>query len=137
MYETEKQIVYENSDFDEDIARLVAMLKEDKNQPRLFPRFNGIYGISMGADVLVSYLHYRLKLPALKAPTPNSLLVDDIIDSGDTMSHYAKKGYFIVSLFCNPRKSIVKPNIWLHEKLEKWIHFPWEAPEDGDDRLER
>ena len=60
-----------------------------------------------------------------------------IIDSGDTMSHYAKKGYFIVSLFYNPRKSIVRPNIWLHEKLEKWIHFPWEAPEDGDDRLER
>ena len=135
MYETEKWIVYEDEDFNEDVIKLVEMLKEDKNQLCLFPRFDGIYGISMGADVLVAYLHYRLKLPALKAPTKNSLLVDDIIDTGDTMSHYAKKGYFIISLFCNPRKSIVKPNIWLHEKTDKWIHFMWEGPEDGDDRL--
>jgi hypoxanthine phosphoribosyltransferase len=135
MYETEKFLVYEQKDFEEDVERLAKMLA-DGDQIPLFLRFDGIYGIPAGGNVLATYLHYRLKLPLLQAPTRNSLVVDDIVDSGKTMAHYIEKGMFCLSLFYR-RQSPWVPNIWLHEKTDKWIHFPWEAPEDGDDRLAR
>lgn len=135
MYETEKWLVYEHDDFYEDIEILVKKLVEYQNQPKqfsLFPsgRFDGVYGIPAGGLVLAVYLHYRLKLPLMLAPTEHTLVVDDIVDIGDSMSHYAKKEYFIVSLFYNPKKSIIKPNIWLREKQNKWVRFPWEGEEE-------
>lgn len=137
MYETEKWLVYEQDDFLEDVEILVKKLTEYKHQPTqlsLFShiKFDGVYGIPAGGLVLAVYLYYRLKLPLLLAPTENTLVVDDIVDVGDMMSHYAKKGYFIVSLFYNPSKSIVKPNIWLREKQDKWIRFPWEGSEEHE-----
>lgn len=140
MYETEKWLVYEHDDFYEDMGVLVKKLVEYQRQPEqslLFTRrrFDGVYGIPAGGLILAVHLHYRLKLPLLLAPTPDSLVVDDIVDNGLTMSHYIAKGIFTVSLFYR-ENGIWKPDLWLHEKQDKWIHFPWEAPEDGDDRLE-
>lgn len=135
MYETEKWLVYEQQDFEADVEDLAKRLSNGAQMP-LFKRFDGIYGIPAGGNVLATYLHYRLKLPLLAAPTRNSLVVDDIVDSGKTIAHYIEKGNFCVALFYN-RQSSWEPNIWLHEKIDKWIHFPWEAPEDGDDRLAR
>lgn len=148
MRETEKWVIYEQEDFDKDIIILVEKLrliigrisKEElkatvRGKQIILPlpfKIDGIFAPMVGGNVPATYLHYRLKLPYLAAPTGNSLVFDDIVDKGDQLVHYAKKGNLIVSLFYN-RKSIVEPHIWLHEKLEKWIHFPWEDPEDGDD----
>ncbi|MEK7087418.1 MAG: hypothetical protein AAB648_01565 [Patescibacteria group bacterium] len=133
MYETEKWLVYEHDDFYKDIELLVKNLTEyeKNNQLSLFTsgRFDGIYGIPAGGLVLAVYLHYRLKLPLMLAPTESTLVVDDIVDTGFTMSHYISKGNFTVALFC--RKGCNrKPNIWLREKEEKWVRFPWEGEEE-------
>lgn len=135
MYLTEKNIVYEWSDFFEDLEILVDKLKAENLKP-LFPDygFDGIYGIPAGGLVLATCLHYQLKLPLLLAPTPKTLIIDDIADSGKTLSHYVEKGNFSVTLFYN-RISIVKPNIWLREKFNNlYVIFPWEGE---DDRLAR
>jgi len=94
-------------------------------RPRFFKHFNGVYGIPAGGLVLATYLHYRLSLPLLLAPTKDTLVVDDIVDSGQTMSHYIIKGNFTASLFYK-NNSLHEPHIWLREKTDKWIHFPWE-----------
>lgn len=133
MYETEKWLVYEHDDFYEDIAILVEKLTEyqkPKNIPLFFRgQFDGVYGIPAGGLVLAVYLHYRLKLPLMLAPTENTLVVDDIVDTGFTMSHYISKGNFTVALFCK-EGGRWKPSIWLREKTDKWICFPWEGEEE-------
>lgn len=136
MYETEDWLVYEHDDFCEDMEMLVRKLKEyvENSQPPLFVSggFDGVYGIPAGGLVLAVYLHYRLKLPLMLAPTESSLVVDDIVDTGFTMSHYISKGNFTVALFSKVGCRW-KPNIWLREKTDKWIRFPWE----GDEEYER
>ena len=134
MYETEKWLVYEHDDFYEDVEILVKKLMERQQQPSqlslLSPiKFDGIYGIPAGGLVLAVYLHYRLKLPLLLAPTENTLVVDDIVDTGFTMSHYISKGNFTLALFCK-EGGRWRPNIWLREKQEKWVRFPWEGEEE-------
>src|SRR3989344_1823547 len=131
MYETEKWLVYEHDDFLEDVEILVKKLMERQESPSLFPsvKFDGVYGIPAGGLVLAVYLHYRLKLPILLAPTENTLVVDDIVDKGFSMSHYMSKGNFTVTLFCK-KGGQWRPSIWLREKREKWVRFPWEGEEE-------
>ena len=133
MYETENWLVYEQDDFYEDVGILVEKLIEYEKQKQLslfsFGRFDGVYGIPAGGLVLAVYLHYRLKLPLLLAPTENTLVVDDIVDTGFTMSHYISKGNFTVALF-SKEGGRWKPNIWLREKSDKWICFPWGGEEE-------
>lgn len=133
MYETEDWLVYEHDDFCEDMEMLVRKLKEyvENSQLPLFVSggFDGVYGIPAGGLVLAVYLHYRLKLPLMLAPTKSSLVVDDIVDTGFTMSHYISKGNFTVALFSKVGGRW-KPNIWLREKTDKWIRFPWEGDEE-------
>lgn len=138
MYETEKWLVYEHDDFYEDIAMLVKKLTEYQKQKNFslfsYNQFDGIYGIPAGGLVLAVYLHYRLKLPLMLAPTENTLVVDDIVDTGFTMSHYISKGNVTVSLFFKVGGRF-KPTIWLREKNEKWICFPWEGEEEYEGML--
>jgi len=134
MYETEKWLVYEHDDFYEDVEILVKKLMERQQQPNQLSllssvKFDGIYGIPAGGLVLAVYLHYRLKLPLLLAPTENTLVVDDIVDTGFTMSHYISKGNFTLALFCK-EGGRWRPNIWLREKYYKWVRFPWEGEEE-------
>ena len=136
MYETEKLVIYEQKDFEKDVEKLIKIMIDINGPLPFFCHFDGIYGIPAGGLILAVYLHHRLDLPLLLAPTKNSLVVDDIVDNGLSMSHYITKGNFTVSLFYR-ENGIWKPDIWLHKKIDKWVHFPWEAPEDGDDRLAR
>ena len=104
MYETEKWLVYEEVDFYEDVEILVEKLTKCQTQSRQFSLFSGegfdgIYGIPAGGLVPAVYLHYRLKLPLMLAPTERTLVVDDIVDTGLTMSHYISKGNFTVGEF--------------------------------------
>jgi hypothetical protein len=154
MYETEKWLVYEDEDFEEDVPIIVEALRpftKQSKQQRLNERkivsqillpfahryIDSIFVIPEGGNVLGTYVHYRLKLPLLRNPadiTEHTAIGDDIVDTGKTMAKYATKGNLAFALFYH-RQSIIVPDIWRHEKLEKWIHFMWEAPEDGDDRI--
>lgn len=127
------EVVYETEDFFEDLATLVERLKPEVIWPILSGRyFDGIYGIEEGGSVLRACLHYRLGLPSLLAPTRRSLIVDDIADSGKTLSHYSDRGMFIATIFYHKR-SVVVPNVWLREKEDKWVRFElWEGLEDKD-----
>lgn len=133
-YNGKTELVYEPDDFFEDLAILVERLSPENLWPILNGQyFDGVYGIPAGGTVLAVCLHYRLGLPLLLAPTKRSIIAEDIVDSGKTISHYIEKGMFCVSLFCN-RKSICEPNIWVREKesdVYSWVRFVlWEGMED-------
>ena len=88
--------------------------------------FDGVYGIPRGGLILAVLLSHKLELPMLLAPTSKSLVVDDIADTGKTLQHFHDIGTFIVTLYYH-QQSLIMPSLWLHEKGDKWVVFPWEV----------
>ena len=90
-----------------------------------FLEFSGIYGIPRGGLCLAVALSHKLKINLISEPKKNSLIVDDIYETGitlKTLKHLEGARFFV--LF-----SKVRPIWWnsvhISEKSE-WIVFPWE-----------
>ncbi len=116
---------YTCQEFEQDVEMIMAKLKERG----LEKAFKDIYGPPAGGLTLAVYLHYRLDIPLLldeSEITVRTLIVDDIADTGKTLFIYAYRGNFIITLFYK-RHGLYVPDIWLREKKEKYIHFPWEV----------
>ncbi len=130
-----RDIYYLWEDFEADKEKIVKTILQENgnNRNNLHQKFDGIHGIEMGGVVLAICLHYRLGLPIIRTKkeiTERTLIVDDIADSGHTLSPYYKRN-FIVTLFKNPN-SKVEPNIWMREKEpDTYIYFPWEERGSG------
>ena len=96
------------------------------NKCKIF-EFSGIYGIPRGGLCLAVALSHKLKINLISEPIKNSLIVDDIYETGitlKTLKHIEGAMFFV--LF-----SKVSPTWWnsvhISEKSE-WIVFPWENP---------
>lgn len=88
--------------------------------------FDGIYGIPRGGLPLAVKLSNLLSLPLIinnKEITKKTLIVDDISDTGRTLEPF--KDHFIVTIYYHKQSTVI-PNIWIFEKTDKWIIFPWE-----------
>ena len=86
---------------------------------------SGIYGIPRGGLCLAVALSHKLKINLLSEPIRNSLIVDDVYETGFTLKplkHVEGAMFFV--LF-----SKITPTWWnsvhISEKNE-WIVFPWE-----------
>ena len=86
--------------------------------------FTAIYGIPRGGLSMSLYLSHLLSLPVADCPCKADLICDDISDSGKTLRKYKDK--FIVTIYYH-KQSDVEPDIWIYEKKDKWIQFPWEV----------
>ena len=89
--------------------------------------FSGIYGIPRGGLCLAVALSHKLKINLISEPIKNSLIVDDIYETGITLKAFKHiEGAMFFVLF-----SKVSPTWWnsvqISEKNE-WIVFPWENP---------
>jgi len=92
-----------------------------------FLEFSGIYGIPRGGLCLAVALSHKLKINLISEPIKNSLIVDDIYETGITLKTFKNiEGAMFFVLF-----SKVSPTWWnsvhISEKGE-WIVFPWENP---------
>ena len=92
-----------------------------------FLEFSGIYGIPRGGLCLAVALSHKLKINLIKEPIKNSLIVDDVYETGVTLNNFKDiEGAMFFVLF-----SKVSPTWWnsvhISEKNE-WIVFPWENP---------
>ena len=92
-----------------------------------------IYGIPRGGLVLATYLSYRLDIPLKQLVTNDkTLIVDDIVDTGKTLNYINAKiqpiKCFTASIYYH-RQSIIEPDIWLYEKKDEFVKFPWETEE--------
>ena len=90
-----------------------------------FKEFSGIYGIPRGGLCLAVALSHKLKINLISEPKKNSLIVDDVYETGITLNNLKNiEGAMFFVLFS---KSI--PTWWnsvfISEKSE-WIVFPWE-----------
>ena len=90
-----------------------------------FFEFSGIYGIPRGGLCLAVALSHKLKINLISEPIKNSLIVDDIYETGITLNTFKDiDGAMFFVLF-----SKIKPTWWntVYVSEEKeWIVFPWE-----------
>ena len=105
------------SDFDRSVVYIANKCK--------FLEFSGIYGVPRGGLCLAVALSHKLKINLISEPKKNSLIVDDVYETGITLNNLKDiEGAMVFVLF-----SKIKPTWWntvfISEKCE-WIVFPWE-----------
>ena len=105
------------SDFDKSVLHIANKCESLK--------FSGIYGVPRGGLCLAVALSHKLKVNLISKPRKNSLIIDDVYDTGITLNNFKDiEGAMFFVLF-----SKVKPTWWntvfISEKSE-WIFFPWE-----------
>ena len=105
------------SEFDKSVDHIANKCK--------FSEFSGIYGIPRGGLCLAVALSHKLKINLISQPIKNSLIVDDVYETGITLSTFKDiEGAMFYVLF-----SKIEPTWWntvfMSEKRE-WIVFPWE-----------
>ena len=90
-----------------------------------FKDFSGIYGVPRGGLCLAVALSHKLKIELISKPKKNSLIVDDVYETGLTLTTFKDiEGAVFFVLF-----SKIKPTWWntvFISKKSQWIVFPWE-----------
>ena len=90
-----------------------------------FKEFSGIYGVPRGGLCLAVALSHKLKIELISEPIKNSLIVDDVYETGLTLTTFKDiEGAVFFVLF-----SKIKPIWWnsvIISKKNQWIVFPWE-----------
>ena len=104
-------------DFDKSVEHIANKCK--------FLEFSGIYGVPRGGLCLAVALSHKLKIKLISEPTKNSLIVDDVYETGITLNTFKGiEGAMFFVIF-----SKIKPSWWntvhISEK-SNWIVFPWE-----------
>ena len=96
-----------------------------------FLEFSGVYGVPRGGLCIAVALSHKLKINLISEPKKNSLIVDDIYETGITLKSLKDvEGATFFVLF-----SKVKPTWWNTVKIAKkkeWIVFPWENTANYD-----
>ena len=105
------------NDFDKSVEQIA-------NKCR-YKEFSGIYGVPRGGLCLAVALSHKLKINLISEPKKNSLIVDDVYETGITLNTFKDiEGANFLVLF-----SKIKPQWWntvyISEKTD-WIVFPWE-----------
>ena len=94
-----------------------------------FLEFSGIYGVPRGGLCLAVALSHKLKINLISEPIKNSLIVDDVYETGITLNSFKNiEGAMFFVLF-----SKIKPTWWNTVKIsekKEWIVFPWENTYD-------
>ena len=88
-------------------------------------RFTGVYALPRGGLTLGVMASHALHIPLLAAPCKGCVVIDDIADTGLTLQHYKASDFYIATMFYH-RQSVVVPDLWMREKRDGWIVFPWE-----------
>jgi len=90
-----------------------------------FLEFSGIYGVPRGGLCLAVALSHKLKIKLISKPIKNSLIVDDVYETGLTLTTF--KDIEVAVFFVLFSK--IKPTWWntvFISKKSQWIVFPWE-----------
>ena len=101
-----------------------------KQIPFELPNIDSVHGIPRGGLIPAVLISHKLDLPYVNAVGPNTLVVDDIADTGVTLDK--GPGVYTAVLHYKPHTSCFKPSIYseLHEG-DEWVIYPWET-KDSD-----
>jgi len=110
------------------IMQLCSMIKLDRF-------YHTVYGISRGGVIPAVWISHQADLKYIddvSLITKKTLVVDDIVDSGKTISFLYKYLGFEpdVAVLYYKKESIIKPKYMIHV-TNKWIVFPYEQQGGG------
>jgi len=92
------------------------------------PWVENIKGLPRGGLIPTVMISHNLDLPMLgniEGRNENTLIIDDIADSGKTLEEY--NGWDTAVLHYKPHTSSVIPTVYANEwKSDDWIVYPWE-----------
>ena len=90
-----------------------------------FWNLSGIYGVPRGGLCLAVALSHKLDIKLVDKPFKNSLIVDDVFETGITLSNYKhiEGAYFFVLV---SKKTPIWWNTVNLSLNKEWIVFPWE-----------
>tara|TARA_Y100001968_G_scaffold191269_1_gene175259 strand:+ start:250 stop:636 length:387 start_codon:yes stop_codon:yes gene_type:complete len=94
-------------------------------------KFKGIYGFPRGGLCLAVALSHSLGLPLLDKPKNNSLIVDDIYDTGNTLEKIKHLKGTEIYVWVSKKKPTWW-NAYIYTKEKDWIIFPWENVNSAD-----
>jgi GTP cyclohydrolase I len=94
--------------------------------------YDSLYAVPMGGYPVAAMLSELLTLPLTTVVRKNTLIVDDLIDSGRTLSDY--KNDKAVLLVKNNRMTEVN---YFAEQADGWVVFPWEKCNGAHDIVTR
>ena len=106
----------------EEVDDLVNILKQKVLDE--LPEIGSVMGIARGGLIPAVMLSHKLGVPYTNLIDPNTLVVDDICDSGETLKN--APGVYHAVLHYKPHTSCVAPTIWGKEVGDEWIVYPWE-----------
>ena len=90
--------------------------------------FKGVFGVPRGGSLLAVMLSHKLDIPYINTINKNTLVIDDICDTGKTLNE--SPGWMYAVLHYKPTANFT-PLCWGKEIGEEWIVYPWER-EDSD-----
>lgn len=97
----------------------------------------GVFGLPRGGLIFAVMISERLNIPMLMAPCEGCLIVDDICDTGESLLHYMKNSssldkplFHTATMYYKENDLGIKPEMYLYNKEDKWVVFPWEEKED-------
>lgn len=110
------------SEFTQLIEALAKKIASDK--------YKNIYGIPRAGLIVAAMLAYRLNLPVIESEhiTKDTLIVDEIADSGKTLISMQEKYGCDTAVLHKRLKTVAKPTYFI-ELLESddWIKYPYEV----------
>tara|TARA_R100001460_G_scaffold106885_1_gene154881 strand:- start:324 stop:764 length:441 start_codon:yes stop_codon:yes gene_type:complete len=119
-------------DLVDDLCNKIKIYQKENNF-----KFKDLFGLQRGGLIPAVIVSHQLGIPMTKGTiSPDTLIIDDICDSGITLDDYFKRYQnefsfpFELKTAClhyKPHTSIFEPTIYA-EKWEKddWIVYPWE-----------
>ena len=90
-----------------------------------FRKLSGVYGIPRGGLCLAVALSHKLNIKLIEKPLKNSLIVDDVFETGFTLSNFKNIEGANFFVLVSKKKPIWWNTVTLSYKKE-WIVFPWE-----------
>ena len=91
----------------------------------MFLECSGIYGVPRGGLCLAVALSHKLKINLISEPIKNSLIVDDVYESGITLNAFKNiEGAKFFVLFSKKIPTWWN-SVYISNKSD-WIVFPWE-----------
>ncbi len=100
-----------------------------------------IYGVPTGGGVVGLVMQklglkrkYEPKIAHIDEIDSNTLIIDDLVDSGRTMSEWVENGYTCEALFRKPHSPGHFKDLPV---IDGWVHFPWEHDQEPTDSVVR
>lgn len=89
------------------------------------PNIDSVFGLKRGGLIPAVMVSHKLGLPWSDVMLPNTLVIDDICDTGLTLKNAV--GVYTAVLHYKPHTSCYKPNIYAQiHKGDEFIYYPWE-----------